>query len=171
MFISVTFIQSQTDADAKSLLNFDRREYSVIVFLFKSVTALQAIALNCLSCSLPEFVVRRSKLQGEICGTLLFQTPPPPLLIPSGLSPPRWVACSNSFNSESDINASATSHPKGQFDLQSMSDGCLEESVNQAQGSVLPPNTAACLYKDNVIIFHWLLVTIMANRQNIKRNL
>lgn len=105
-----------------------------LISKIQTVTTLQARALTCLPCSLPEVVVRRSKLQGEICGTLLFQTPS--YLIPSGLAPPRWVACSNSSNSESDINASATSHPKGQFDLQNMSDACLEQSVNQAWVSV-----------------------------------
>lgn len=66
-------------------------------------------------------VARRSKLQGEICVTLCFQTPPR-YLAPSGLLPPRWVACSNSSNSESDINASATSRPEGRVDLQNTSD-------------------------------------------------
>lgn len=70
---------------------------------------------------------------------------PNPHLVPSGLSPPRWVACSYSSNSESDINASATSHPKGRFDLQNMSDACLEESVNQARVSVFITEQHVCI--------------------------
>lgn len=73
--------------------------------------------------------MKRSKLQGEIRGTLFFKAFP--YLILSGLLPSRWVACSNSFNSESDIYASAISQPWGQFDLQNMSHSCLEASVNQ----------------------------------------
>ena len=143
-------IQSQSDAGARS---FNKSQYNKVInppvsgcstfLIFKTVTTLQAIALTCPPLQLASTCCEEIEASRRNLWHSPFPNYPPspsphhhPYLIPSGLSPPRWVACSNSSNSESDINASAISHPKGQFDLQNMSDARLEESVNQACVSV-----------------------------------
>lgn len=79
---------------------------------------------------------------------------PPPRLIPSGLSPPRWAACSNSSNSDSDVNASTTSHPKGQFDLQDTSVAHLQRNLGKLLVFFFIVDVAvACLCQKNAIMF------------------